>query len=392
MTNHDPADFDDLLLRAAAEVTKQGGERAGLLAALPGPVRRRIAEEFFLWQAHGGQREPPASAGAGGAWRTWLLLAGRGFGKTLAGAHWVAARARAHPKAAIALVGGGRDEVVNVMIEGPSGLIATARAEEPVRWAPTRGELRFASGATAFLYSASAPEKLRGPEHHFAWADELAKWPAAKGSARGRGENAWDNLMMGLRLGDWPRCIVTTTPRSNVQVRRVEGAARTVKTEGRTAQNVHLAAGVRAWLEETYGGTRLGRQELDGMLFGEAEGALILREVLEASRAEGPLHHPAPPDGPLPVPGRISGGSWSGWTRRLPRRGMPAGSWCAGWGRTGALMCWTMRASAGCRRRAGRGRWRRRRSAGARTGWWRRRTRAAIWWRACFGRPASRCR
>ena len=101
---------------------------------------RRIAEEFFLWQAHGGQREPA------GQWRSWLLMAGRGFGKTLAGAHWVAARARAHRGAAIALVGGGRDEVVKVMIEGPSGLIATARAGEAVQWAPTRGELEIPLG------------------------------------------------------------------------------------------------------------------------------------------------------------------------------------------------------------------------------------------------------
>ncbi|MGQ0661476.1 phage terminase large subunit family protein [Sphingosinicella sp.] len=286
----DPADFDDLLCRVAAEVKKHGDDWADVLAALPEPVLRRIAAEFFLWQAHGGQREPD------GSWRCWLLMAGRGFGKTLAGAHWVAARARAHPGCAIALVGGGRDEVVKVMIEGPSGLIATARAGEPVTWAPTRGELRFASGATGFVYSAAAPEKLRGPEHHFAWADELAKWPEAKGSARGKGENAWDNLMMGLRQGEWPRCIVTTTPRSNALVRRVKGAARTVTTEGRTAQNVHLAAGVRAWLEETYGGTRLGRQELDGMLFGEAEGALISREVLEAART-------APHPNPLPQAG-----------------------------------------------------------------------------------------
>jgi len=281
----DPADFDDLLARAAVEVTKQGEDWPGFLAALPSPVLRRIAEEFFLWQAHGGQCEPE------GIWRVWLLMAGRGFGKTLVGAHWVLAQTRAHPGAAVALIGGSRDEVVKVMIEGPSGLIANARAGEPVGWAPTRGVVTFASGAEGFVHSAAAPEKLRGPQHHFAWADELAKWPAAKGSARGRGDAAWDNLMMGLRLGARPRCIVTTTPRSNALVRRVKGQRDSVTTQGRTAENVHLAAGVRDWLEETYDGTRLGRQELDGMLFDAPAGALWPRELIEKCRVSAFARH-----------------------------------------------------------------------------------------------------
>jgi phage terminase large subunit-like protein len=101
----------------------------------------------------------------------------------------VTAQARAQPGARIALVGGSVDEVVKVMVEGPSGLIAVARHDEPVDWTPTHGVLRFHSGAEAFVYSAAAGEKLRGPEHHFAWADELAKWAPA--------DACWDNLMMG---------------------------------------------------------------------------------------------------------------------------------------------------------------------------------------------------
>jgi phage terminase large subunit-like protein len=141
--------------------------------------------------------------------------------------------------------------------------------------------LRFAGGAEAFAYSAAAPEKLRGPEHHFAWADELAKWPAGRS---GKGEAAWDNLMMGLRLGDWPRAIVTTTPRTVPLVRRLRAQAGIVETRGATAENAHLSEAVRAWLRETYGGTRLGRQELEGMLFEEVAGALFPRALLERCR------------------------------------------------------------------------------------------------------------
>ena len=138
--------------------------------------------------------------------------------------------------------------------------------------------MSFASGAEAFVYSAGAPESLRGPEHHFAWCDELAKWRQA--------DSAWDNLNMGLRLGERPRVLVTTTPRAVAILRRVKAAPGTVETFGRTAENEHLAAGVRAWLEEAYGGTRLGRQELDGVLFEEPAGALFPRALIDACRVE----------------------------------------------------------------------------------------------------------
>ncbi|MGZ8287020.1 MAG: terminase large subunit domain-containing protein, partial [Allosphingosinicella sp.] len=271
---------EKLLLRAVHRLAVlPPAERRRLVNGLSAPQRRTL-EEFWPGWAHRGQEPPP------GDWPVWLMVTGRGFGKTRAGAEWVSALARADGSLRIALVGATMEDARKVMVTGRSGLLAVGRTGEELRFAKTEGIVTFASGARAFLYSGACPEKLRGPEHHFAWADELAKWPAAKSSARGRGEQAWDNLMMGLRKGEWPRCIVTTTPRSNALVRRVKGAARTVTTEGRTAQNVHLAAEVRAWLQETYGGTRLGRQELDGVLFGEAEGALISRALLDCARSE----------------------------------------------------------------------------------------------------------
>lgn len=270
----DRADFVDLLERAAWAFPDEDWE--WFLKGLSPPVRRRILEEFFHWQAHGGQAEPP------GDWRVWFLRAGRGFGKTMAGAHWVLDRARENPGARIALVGGSVDEVRKVMIEGPGGLIAQARSGEPVQWNPTRGMVQFHSGAQGFVYSARAAEKLRGPEHHFAWCDELAKW-------KKDGDAAWDNLQMGLRLGTRPRLIVTTTPRTTVLVRRVRALEGTIETRGRTADNVHSSEAFRAWAQETYGGTRLGRQELDGEMFEEVEGALWTRDTLERARLAGPL-------------------------------------------------------------------------------------------------------
>jgi hypothetical protein len=164
-------------------------ERRSVLRGLNVAQRRELARRWYGFE-NDGQREP------GSDWRIWLIQAGRGFGKTRAGAEWVSQVARDLPGARIALVAATMADGQRVMIEGPSGLIAVARDHEPVRWMRERRELRFANGAVAMLYSAEAGEELRGPEHHVAWCDELAKWR--------RGEAAWDNLMMGLRLGEAP--------------------------------------------------------------------------------------------------------------------------------------------------------------------------------------------
>jgi len=210
----------------------------------------------------------------------WPVIAGRGFGKTRVGAEWVAQRARDHPEARIALVGGTLDEVVQVMIEGDSGLIAHARSDEKLRWVPNRRALFFPSGAIAFPYSAARPDKLRGPQHHFAWCDEIAKWKHA--------DAAWDNLMLGLRLGTAPRTIVTTTPRPVPILKRILALPRSAPTHGRTDDNPYSAADYRAAVAEMYAGTRLGRQELDGVLFDDPEGALWTREMLENARGAAP--------------------------------------------------------------------------------------------------------
>ena len=295
------------LLRVIRRLARLGPkERRRAVNRLTIPQRRTLHEFWLAW-AHEGQWEPwpgrrgdsgaastgsgqapstgsgqAASTGSGQGKRTWLLMAGRGFGKTRAGAEWVSRMARQHPGARIALVGASLDDVRKVMIEGRSGLIAVAGTGEEVNWLASSGRLVFLpSGAQAFAYSGERPDMLRGPEHHFAWCDEIAKWRHP--------EATWDNLQLGLRLGDsragsGQRALVTTTPRPIGLVKRLVGSAWV--TRGRTADNPYLPAAFVEAMTEAYGGTRLGRQELDGELIEDVEGALWTRELIERCRAE----------------------------------------------------------------------------------------------------------
>jgi phage terminase large subunit-like protein len=226
---------------------------------------------FESW-AHKAQL-PPELEG----WRTWLMLAGRGFGKTRAGAEWIDRLARTRPGVRIALVGATIDEGRRVMVEGVSGIIAIARTKGlKVSWEPSLGRLKWPNGSQAQLFSGDSPDGLRGPEHDFAWCDELAKWREP--------EAAWDNLQLGLRRGRRPRALVTTTPRTIDLLKRIGEGQWTVTTTGRTKENINLSAGFVEVMVATYGGTRIGRQELDGELIEEIEGALWPRELIELRR------------------------------------------------------------------------------------------------------------
>lgn len=254
-----------ILARAASD------KRAQLLAELSETDRRAIAE---AWTTIRGQDEPR------GNWRVWLVMAGRGFGKTRTGAEWVLAQARSHPGARIALVGGSVDEVAKVMVEGESGILACARLHERLAWRPSTGKLRLPGDGLAIAYSGANPGRLRGPQHHFAWADELAKWA--------RVEETWNNLQLGLRLGNRPRAVVTTTPSPEPLLNRLIADPATAVSGGRTFDNPFLPAAFIDTMAAAYGGTRLGRQELNGELLGEAEGALWTRDVIEACRCVMP--------------------------------------------------------------------------------------------------------
>lgn len=235
---------------------------------------RRLSEDWPGWR-HKRQAEP-----GGGEWRVWVMHGGRGVGKTRLGSEWVSDYARAHPGATIALVAATADEARRGMVERPrSGLLAVARSDErgKMRWEPSRRRLVFASGAEAFLYSGAQADGLRGPEHHIAWCDEFAKWRQAKA--------AWDNLQLGLRLGERPRTLVTTTPRALAALREVLAEPGVVRTSGASWDNPHVARAAIAALRRLHGGTRFGRQELEGEMFEDLEGALWERDMVEKTRS-----------------------------------------------------------------------------------------------------------
>ncbi len=258
----------------AALAALSEAEREALLRSLPVAMRNELGQR---WE--GGWAQPGQQAPSGEDWRIWLIRAGRGFGKTRAGAEWVTTIA-GDPEALIALVGATAADVRRVMIEGPSGLRAVAKIGQTPRYTLSRGEIRWPNGARAFVYSADVPDQLRGPEHHAAWCDELAKWR--------RGDAAWDNLMMGMRRGPHPRVLVTTTPRPTNLMKRVLRAKGLVETRGRTRDNPFLPDAFVAHVEEAYGGTALGRQELEGEMVDDLVGALWSRAMLEGCRGEAP--------------------------------------------------------------------------------------------------------
>ena len=231
--------------------------------------------DFETW-AHANQL-PPTSDG----WRVWLMMAGRGFGKTRAGAEWVYRLASGKAGVQVALIGATMADARSIMVEGVSGLLSIARRQRRrLNWEPSLGRLKWPNGSQAQLFSGDHADGLRGPEHDFAWCDELAKWREAEAS--------WDNLQFGLRRGPRPRALVTTTPRPIPLLKRMTEDALTITTRGRTSDNINLDEKVIDMLTATYGGTRIGAQELDGVLLEDVEGALWTREVIERARAVRP--------------------------------------------------------------------------------------------------------
>jgi len=220
-----------------------------------------------------------------GAWKSWVIMGGRGAGKTRAGAEWVRAQVEgARPcdggrARCVALVGETVDQVRDVMVFGESGILACSPPDRRPKWEAGRERLVWENGAEARVYSASNPEKLRGPQFDAAWVDELAKWPNA--------QNTWDMLQFALRLGDHPQQVVTTTPRNVEVLKAVLKNPSTVSTHAPTQANrANLAASFLEEVERRYAGTATGRQELEGVLLEEAEGAMWSLAQLEGGRVE----------------------------------------------------------------------------------------------------------
>jgi len=222
-----------------------------------------------------------------GDWRTWVMLGGRGAGKTRAGAEWVRSEVEgsrpADPGRArrVGLIGETIDQVREVMIFGESGIMAATPPDRRPQWIATRRMLIWPNGAVAHAFSAHDPDSLRGPQFDLVWADELAKWKKV--------DEAWNMIQFCLRLGDDPRACVTTTPRNVAALKTLLDAPSTAITQAATRANrANLPEAFLREVERRYAGTSLGMQELDGVLLTEPEGALWTVETLDAARKERP--------------------------------------------------------------------------------------------------------
>lgn len=257
-------------MSAALNVTPGGMKRAALILA--------ARETFDPWTGkYGTAREsqlPPQ-----GNWRTWLIMAGRGFGKTRTGAEFIRQEVQAKRMMRVALVGATASDVRDVMVEGESGLLEVChRAGFEATYNPSRRRVTFGNGAVAYTYSADEPNRLRGPQHDGFWADEIAAW---------RYVDSWDQLQFGMRLGDNPRGVATTTPRPIRLVRDLIANPSTAVTRGSTYDNRdNLADAFFEQIITRYEGTTLGRQELMGELIEDVEGALWTRALIDDTRVE----------------------------------------------------------------------------------------------------------
>lgn len=245
-------------------------QRAELLQRLSPDVAAALARDWEVVLARDKQLPPP------GPWRAWMILAGRGFGKTRTGAEWVLKLAREGQHRIIHLIGATAADVRDVMIEGPSGILSVAPPDNRPVYQPSKRRLVWSNGVIARTFSAEKPRQLRGPQCHAAWADELAAWQY---------EDAWAQLKLGLRLGNDPKVCVTTTPRPTKIIRALLAAPSTAITRGTTYENrTNLAEDFFSDIITEYEGTRLGRQELLAEVLTDTPGALWTLDLLDRHR------------------------------------------------------------------------------------------------------------
>lgn len=251
-------------------------ERVEWINSLTPEQRSALRWQWKFW-ARPNQLEPE------GDWNTWLILSGRGFGKTRTGAEtirlWVCGDTplSAGRYSRIALVAETAPDARDVMVEGESGLLACHPPEFRPIYEPSKRRVTWPNGAVATLYNAVEPDQLRGPQHDAAWGDELAKWRYA--------QDTWDQLAFGLRLGPKPRAIITTTPRPLPIIRKLMSDEKCHVTRGSTLDNKdNLAESFIHQIMDKYDGTRLGRQEIEGQILEDIPGALWNREIIDNSR------------------------------------------------------------------------------------------------------------
>ena len=265
----------DLVSRVAGHLGHlPKSQRAACLETIMSDLHRREAMELkYAWPLHARDSQLPPP----GDWDTWLILAGRGFGKTRTGAEWVRDQVESRAAHRIALVARTLDEAQSVMIEGESGIVNISPPWDKPTYEPSKRKLTWPNGAHALAFSSHEPDQLRGPQFDAAWCDELASWeyPA----------QTWDNLTFALRLGRRPRSVVTTTPKSIELVHGLPNRPGVQVTRGSTYENQdNLPPAYFSQLIEQYDGTRIGQQEIYAELIDEDEDAIWKREWIEKAR------------------------------------------------------------------------------------------------------------
>ena len=256
-----------LLRNIGALLELSPAERAKLLAELSEKQCEELYYDWSLW-ARDDQRPPP------GDWIYWLILAGRGAGKTRAGAE--AVREWVKSFAIVNLIGATHDDVRDVMVLGESGLMAVCPRGERPRYARSAGRLAWPNGAVSQLFSAEEPDRLRGKQHEKLWVDELAAW---------RRPDAFEQALLGLRLGAKPQAVVTTTPRPTKLIKQLVADPLTIVSRGSTFDNLHhLAQAFVERITQRYAGRTIGRQELFAEIVEEIPGALWTRALIERQR------------------------------------------------------------------------------------------------------------
>lgn len=263
---------------------------AECLASLPAPIRERELASLsdamkakLLW--HWPFWARPQQLAPKGDWTTWVILAGRGFGKTRAGSEWVRSMVCGDTPLApgrakrVALIAETAADARDVLVEGDSGIMGVHPKDWRPTYEPSKRRLTWPNGAIATLFNATEPDQLRGPQFDLAWCDELAKWRYA--------QEAWDMLQFGLRLGNDPRSLITTTPRPIVLLKQIMKDPRTVITRGSTYDNAkNLAPAFLEQVKRKYEGTRLGRQELAAEILDDVPGSLWTREMIDKTRRQ----------------------------------------------------------------------------------------------------------
>ena len=232
---------------------------------------------LYDWRSEFNAR--PKQIAPEGEWTNWLILAGRGFGKTRTGAEWIRERVENGMAKRIAIIGKTPADVRDVMIEGESGIISISPPWNKPDYQPSRRRIVWQDGTVAHIFSSYEPDQLRGPQFDTAWCDELASWEYPN--------ETWDNLMFGLRLGENPQVCITTTPRPLELLKNIRDYKNTVVTSGSSYENrSNLNANFFDIILEKYKGTRLGMQEIYAEILEESEGALWKREWFDELRIE----------------------------------------------------------------------------------------------------------